>query len=113
MTMKNLKIAFAVLAAAVGLVTTAQAADLKAYRGQSIDLGAVNGIAYYTVEKSGYRIVATLADRDSKSVRFETILAPGQSMMLSSPSALGEAPFNIEISRRGDHVEVLKGPMTN
>jgi hypothetical protein len=45
MTMKNLKIAFAVLAAAVGLVTTTQAADLKAYRGQSIDLGAVNGIA--------------------------------------------------------------------
>jgi hypothetical protein len=33
--------------------------------------------------------------------------------MLSSPSALGEAPFRIEISRRGDHVEVLKGPMTN
>jgi len=113
MTMKNLKITFAALAAAVGLVATAQAAELVAYRGQSIDLGVVNGIAYYTVEKSGYRIVATLAASDSKAVRFEAVLAPGQSIVLSSPSALGEAPRRIEIGRQGDHVEVLKGPVTN
>ena len=39
--MKNLKFAFAALGLAVGLGTTAQAAELVAYRGQSIDLGAV------------------------------------------------------------------------
>lgn len=111
--MKTLKIALAALAAAVGLVTTAQAAELVAYRGQSLDLGAVNGVAYYTVEKSGYRIVATLADADSKAVRFEAVLAPGQSMVVSSPSAYGEAPVRIEISRQGDNVQVLKAPMTN
>lgn len=111
--MKNLKMTIAALAAAVGLVTTAQAAELVAYRGQAIDLGVVNGIAYYTVEKSGYRVVATLADADSKSVRFEAILVPGQSMVLSSPMARGDAPIRIEISRQGDRVEVLSGPITN
>ncbi len=111
--MKNLKIAFAALVAAAGFVTTAEAADLVAYRGRSIDLDVVNGIAYYTVEKSGYRVVATLADAESKAVRFEAVLAPGQSMVLSSPSARGDALVRIEISRRGDRVEVLNGPVTN
>lgn len=111
--MKNLKFAFAALGLAVGLGTTSQAAELVAYRGQSIDLGAVNGIAYYTEEKSGYRVVATLADANSKAVRFETVLAPGQSMTLSAPSKIGEAPTMIEISRQGNHVEVMKAPVTN
>jgi hypothetical protein len=69
----------------------------ESYRGQSIDLGSVSGVVYYTVEKSGYRIVATLADADCKAVRFEAVLAPGQTIVLSSPSARGEAPVRIEI----------------
>jgi predicted aconitase len=112
MTMKTLKMTVAAMVAAVGLAASAQASELVAYRGQSIDLGSVSGVAYCTVEKSGYRIVATLADADGKAVRFEAVLAPGQTMVLSSPSARGEAPVRIEISRQGDRVEVLKSPVT-
>lgn len=111
--MKNFKLAFAALALAAGLATSVQAADLAAYRGQSIDLGNVSGVAYYTVEKDGYRVVATLADRDSKAVRFEAVLAAGQSIVLSSPSAVGEVPARIEISRNADRVEVQAVPVTN
>ncbi len=111
--MKTFKMTLAALAATAGLFSSVQAAELVAYRGQSIDLGTVSGVAYYTVEKSGYRIVATLADADSKAVRFEAVLAPGQTMVLSSPSARGEAPVRIEISRQGDRVEVQSAVVTN
>ncbi|MGD9670450.1 MAG: hypothetical protein AB7U75_15640 [Hyphomicrobiaceae bacterium] len=112
--MKNFKLTLAALAAAAGLATTAQAAEVAAYRGQSIDLGAVTGVAYYTVEQGGYRVVATLADTDSKAaVRFEAVLAPGQSVVLSSPAARGRSPARIEISRVGARVEVASSPVTN
>lgn len=86
--------------------TVAGAAEMAPYRGQRIDLGGVNGVAYYTVEKGGYRVVATLADADSKAVRFEAVLAPGQSMVLSSPAARGAVPARVEISRAADTVVV-------
>lgn len=111
--MKSIVLAFAAVSAAAGLATAASAADLAAYRGQRIDLGAVNGVAYYTVEKGGYRVVATLADADSKAIRFEAVLAPGQTVVLSSPAARGMAPERIEISRRDDRVEVVRAPVTN
>ncbi len=111
--MKNFKLIAAALGIAAGCATVAQAGDLAAYRGQSVDLGSVNGVAYYTVEKDGYRIVATLADSDSNSVRFETVLASGQTVVLSSPAARGEAPTRIEISRKDDRVQVHKMPVTN
>jgi hypothetical protein len=111
--MKNLKFALAALGAAAGVATTAQSADLAAYRGQKIDLGAIAGVAYYTVEKDGYRVVATLADAASKSVRFEAVLAPGQTIILSSPASAGETPARIEIIRRDDRVQIQKSPVTN
>ena len=108
------KIAFALAAlAAAGVAGSANAADLAAYRGERIDLGSVNGVAYYTVEKAGYRVVATLADSDSKPVRMEVVLAPGQTIVLSSQSEAGMAPQRVEIVRRGDRVEVQKLPQTN
>ena len=111
--MKNFKIALVALGLAAGLATSVQSADLAAYRGQSIDLGNISGVAYYTVEKDGYRVVATLADRDSNSVRFEAVLASGQSIVLSSPAARGDAPARIEISRNDDGVKVQSVPVTN
>lgn len=111
--MKNFKLIIAALGVAGSLATAAQAADLAAYRGQSIDLGNVKGIAFYTEEKDGYRVVTTLADADSKSVRFEAVLAAGQTIVLSSPAALGEVPMRIEISRKGDRVQVQEIPVTN
>lgn len=108
------KIAIAFAALGLAAVNGAASADtLTAYRGQRIDLGGVNGTAYYTVEKAGYRVVATLADGDSKVVRVEAVLAPGQSVVLSSPAAVGEAPARIEIVRREGGVEVQKSVVTN
>jgi len=111
--MKKIAFALAALGLVAGFVTTAEASDLSAYRGQKVDLGGVNGTAYYTVEKDGYRVIATLADADSKVVRFEAVLAPGQSVVLSSPASFGDAAARIEISRHDDRVEVQKSPVTN
>lgn len=111
--MGSFKIILSAAAIAVGLATTAQADDLAANRGQSIDLGAINGVAYYTAEKDGYHVVATLADADSNSVRFEAVLVSGQSVILSSPAARGEAPTRIEIRRSDERVDVQKVTATN
>lgn len=111
--MKNFKFAVAVFAVAAGLATGVQAGEMPAYRGQTIDLGNVNGVAYYTVEKDGYRVVATLADPESNAVRFEAVLAAGQKVVLSSPGARGGVAERIEISRNADRVDVQKMPVTN
>ena len=51
-----------VLAAAFTLASlaAAHAGGLRPIAGQSIRLGDVTGVAYYTVERDGYRIVTTL-----------------------------------------------------
>ncbi|MEQ8824563.1 MAG: hypothetical protein RIC14_09330 [Filomicrobium sp.] len=111
--MKSIKSVLATFVAAAGLATSVQAGELAAYKGELIDLGKVNGVAYYTVEKGGYRVVATLSDRDSNAVRFEAVLASGQSVVLSSPARVGKAPARIEISRKDDRVEVQSVAITN
>ena len=52
-----------ILAAAFALtfIGAAQADGLRPVEGRSIDLGDVSGIAYYTVEPAGFRVVATVA----------------------------------------------------
>jgi hypothetical protein len=111
--MKKTAIAAGALAIALGVATSAGAETLAAYRGQPIDLGGINGTAYYTVEKGGYRVIVTLAEPGSKAIRIETVLARGQSVVVSSPAAIGEAPARIEISRRGSGVEVQKATVVN
>lgn len=112
--MKNFKFALVALIAAAGLVTCAEAAEVAAYRGHPIELGSVAGVAYFTVEQGGYRVVATLGDADGETtVRFEAVLARGQSVVLSSPAVRGGAPARIEISRIGERVEVTSAPVMN
>jgi len=113
MIMKNFKLIIAALGMASGLATTALAGDLAAYRGEKIDLGPVNGVAYYTVEKDGYHVVATVADADSNAVRFEAVLVPGQTVILSSPAALGEKHARIQISRYDNRIQVERLSATN
>ena len=80
----------------------------------SIDLGEVSGIAYYTVEPAGFRIVATVAQGDAGTpVRLEAVLAPDQSVVLSTPREGRIAPNAIEISRRGDQLLVHQTAVTN
>ena len=94
----------AALAASVG---AAHADGLRPLAGRSIDLGGVSGIAYYTVERDGFHVVATLSQgQDGTPLRIVAVLGPGQRLVLSTPQATGTAPRTIVISRHGDEVLV-------
>ena len=86
-------------------IGAAHAEVLRPTEGRSIDLGELSGVAYYTVERDGFRVVATLAEGEAGTpVRVEAVLAPEQSIVLSVPRAAGNFPDAVEISRRGDEV---------
>jgi hypothetical protein len=89
----------------IASLTAAQAEGLRPIEAKSIDLGGVSGIAYYTVERDGFRVVATLAQGEAGTpIRVVSTLAPGQRVVLSTPQPAGA----IEISRQGDSVLVRK-----
>ena len=100
------------IAAVVALASVAPAAaeDLEPIQARSIDLGTVSGVAYYTAERDGFRVVATLAPggEDAAPVRVEAVLASGQSVVLSTPRGAGIPPEAVEISRQADKVLVRK-----
>ncbi|MGY3696197.1 hypothetical protein ACVIGA_006277 [Bradyrhizobium sp. USDA 3240] len=101
-------ITFAALGASLG---AAEARGLRPIEAQSIHLGDVSGVAYYTVEPDGYRVVTTLSQGEAGTpVRFVSVLAPGQRALLSTPNQAGA----VEISRNGDSVTVRKsGTLSN
>jgi hypothetical protein len=84
----------------------AQAEGLKPLQGRVIDLGDVSAVAYYTVERDGFRVVATLAKKaeDAIPVRIVAVLAPGQSLTLSTPHEAGAPDDAVEIVRQADKV---------
>jgi hypothetical protein len=98
------KLLFAV-AFGVASLGTARADGLRPIQGQSVDLGEISGIAYYTVERDGFHVVATLAQGEAGTpIRVVSVLAPGQRLVLSTAHQAGA----IEISRQGDSVLVRK-----
>ena len=100
----------ALFAAGVLVSRAAQAAELRPMEASSVVLGDVSGVAYYTAENDGYRVVTTLAPGESTTpVRFITTLLPGQKAILSVPREPGLSPISVEISRSGDRVIVTKG----
>ena len=107
MTIRHTTLAAALALASIG---PAQAKGLKPLQGQVIDLGDVSGVAYFTVERDGFRVVATLAkkDADAVPVRVVAVLAPDQSLTLSTPREWGTAADAVEIIRRADTVLVHK-----
>jgi len=83
----------------------AHANDLRPIEAKSIDLGEVSGVAYYTVEGDGFRVVTTLAYGEAGTpIRVVSVLAPGQKVVLSTPNQAGA----LEISRTGNSVLVRK-----
>ena len=95
------------LAAAFTLASlgAAHANGLRPIEGRSIDLGDVSGVAYYTVEPDGFRVVTTLAQGETGTpIRFVSVLAPGQRVVLSTPYPAAA----LEISRNGDSLFVRK-----
>ena len=98
------KLLFAV-AFGVASLGAARADGLRPIQGQSVDLGEISGIAYYTVERDGFHVVATLAQGEAGTpIRVVSVLAPGQRLVLSTPQQAGA----IEISRQGDSVLVQR-----
>src|ERR1700754_3380475 len=97
------------LAAAIAITSfgAAHANGLRPIEAKSINLGDLSGVAYYTVEPDGFRVVTTLAQGEAGTpIRFVSVLAPGQRVLLSTPHQAGA----LEISRNGNDVTVRKAP---
>jgi hypothetical protein len=102
MSIRNM---FLVTAFAFAALTAAHADGVRPIAARSIDLGDVSGVAYYTVERDGFHVVTTLAQGDAGTpIRVVSVLAPGQSVVLSTPQPAG----TVEISRNGDSLFVRK-----
>jgi hypothetical protein len=93
--------------AAVTLAGTAHADALKPVHAHKVDLGSVAGVAYYTVEDDGHRLVVSLQTPDTgKPLRFVTTLAPGQKVTLSVPRHAGEPSVDVHFVRHGERIDV-------
>jgi hypothetical protein len=67
------------------------------------------GIAYFTSEPEGLRLVATLATAkgmEGTPVRFITTLAPNQIATVSVPRKVGEESIEVSFLRRGERLLV-------
>ncbi|MFK5597166.1 hypothetical protein ACFZ8E_09200 [Methylobacterium sp. HMF5984] len=100
-------VALAAIVALTAGLGSAGAAEIKPAAAGSVDLGTLSGVAYYTAEPKGYRVVVTLAPRAAApAVRFETVLADDQSVTLSTPRPADSPAETIEIRRVGDRILV-------
>jgi hypothetical protein len=110
MTKRYLRTLLAAAAFVVAGAATAQAADIAPVTGHWTKLGADrSALVYYIDEPDGFHVVVTtqqgLTDR-AAVVRFETVLAAGQSAAVSIPRAAREAPARIVFSNAGDHLHI-------
>jgi hypothetical protein len=98
-------VAFAV---AMTVVSGGVYADtIRPIQGKRIDLGTFGGVAYYTVKPDGYHLVVTLTPSGAETpIRFIAILAPGQSVTLSTPRKLGEPALEVHFQHLGDDLFV-------
>ena len=89
---------------------SADVAGLAPMAASTVALGAYTGVAYYTVEDTGYQVVATVAAGEAgPPIRFVSTLADGQNATLSVPQAVGLPALEMEFQRCGDSV-VVRGP---
>jgi len=92
-------IALAVLCLAA---TSGQAGELDVLQAASFDVGGYHGVAYYTSESDGYRVIATIAQGETGlPVRFEATLTEGQKITITVPGRLGETSHVFELMRTG------------
>ena len=101
----------ALLAATLTLATlgAVHGDSVQPMHARTIDLGEVTGVAYYTVESDGFHVVTTLVQGETGTpVRIVNVLAPGQSVVFSTPREVGVAPIEVEISRQADTLLVRK-----
>ena len=101
------------VAAALTLACGAQAAELGPAQGQTVMLGNVSGVVYYTVAPTGYRVVATFGSGTDTTKRFIATLLPDQDETVSVPRGPGQAPLEATFSRHGDSLSVTTGSPQN
>jgi hypothetical protein len=111
--MKNeMRTLLAAAAFAVAGIATAQSADIAAMTGYAAKLDAdSSALVYYTAAPDGFHVVVTTQrglNDQAAVVRFETVLAAGQSAAASIPRRAGEAPARIVLSNAGDHLHIAK-----
>jgi hypothetical protein len=101
------RFAFLAAVAALSVAGAAHAESLKPVQARRVDLGGLAGIAYYTVEKDGHRLVVSLKGNESDTpVRFVATLAPEQRVTVSVPRGAGEPATDVHFTRHGEHIEV-------
>ncbi|WP_430913107.1 hypothetical protein [Methylobacterium sp. sgz302541] len=117
--MRTLSLPLAAAALSLAALTATSATELKPLKASSIDLGTYRGSVYYTAEKDGYRVVATLAPQNTGAdqpqvVRLVTTLNADQTVTLSVPGALGAngRDTTIAFSRRGNVVDVASADLS-
>jgi hypothetical protein len=84
--------------------TTLQWREITPGHAQSFVLGHAVGVAYFTPESGGLRLVATIGDTGGNPVRFVTTLAPDQMATVSVPRQAGEESIEVRFFRKGDAV---------
>jgi hypothetical protein len=98
---------YCVLAGLIGAVGAAHGQDLLPMEARKVSLGDFNGIAYYTVEKDGLRVVATMAQGETGTpIRFVATLAPGQKTLLSVAGGVGQSEQRVELVRVDDRISI-------
>ena len=106
---KHIAFAFPVAYAVTIMSVAAEVSGrfIEPIEGKSVDLGTFGGVAYYTVNPDGYRLVVTLAPRGAQTlVRFTTTLAPGQSATVSTPRKLGDPATEVRFQHQGESLFV-------
>ena len=96
MTIRHATFTAALALASIG---PTQAEGLKPLQGQVIDLGDVSRVAYHTVERDGFRVVATLAKKGEDGVR----AGRGRARPRPKPGALHPARGGHPARRGRDH----------
>lgn len=99
---------------AVAVIAPVRAADkvagLKPATAQTINVGYVNGVAYYTPQADGYHVVATLTVAGGAPIRVAATLQPEQVVSFSVPGAADTAESIVQIARRGDTITLTNPP---
>jgi len=84
--------------------------EIAAEQGQDFVLGDTAGVAYFTSEPRGLRLVATVKNDEGSPVRFVATLAPEQTATVSIPGKVGEEATEVSFVRRGERIIVKTSP---
>jgi hypothetical protein len=107
----------AVLATAPGLKADQPNKAVREGHAVTTELGGnASAVTYWVSKTDGWHVVTTVDTAAGENggagkhaiVRFSSVLLPGQSQLVSVPSALGERQQVLRIRRLGDGIEVAR-----